>query len=187
MRKMFFSLLAIILISTTQVYSQAASYFDPAQAYLKIMLDNPQSLTQFTRVGTYRVVGTPFLFAGKNTGDIYAKDQQASGANLSYNTFSQQLEIQQGNQTIIKDANEVDSFTLKVSTENFNGELEFVNAKLYNGPAKIFQRVLDGEKFILFKKYSSQLVKVSTNYVESLISASSISIMNIYILMLHSD
>lgn len=61
--KYLFRLFFVTFISTN-VFSQAASYTDPAQAYLRLMLE--KGGTEVVRIGSFKVTGTPYLFGEKN-------------------------------------------------------------------------------------------------------------------------
>jgi hypothetical protein len=149
--------------------AQAAAYFDPAQAYVKLLLDKDASST--VRIGGYKVVGTPFLFGEKHIGNIFTKDGNALNIQLSYNTYTQQVDVYNAGAdiAIIKELASVDSFLLKGNKGGpMENDLHFVNAATTSSTEKaFFQIVYQGSKYILYKKYKSELGYVSTNYVQS--------------------
>jgi len=62
----------------------------------------------------------------------------------------------------------VDSFTLAVETSVFDGVLHFYNGRLFNGDSKSFlQSVYEGPRYLLCKKYYSELGIVSTSYADA--------------------
>ena len=152
-------LFLIVCSSEYKLYAQAASYTDPAQAYLRLALEKNDGGGETVRVGTYKVMGTPYLFGEQHKSSIYTKDGNATNVKLSYNTYNQQIEVY----------NEGHSFYLQPGkTVEFSQPLFFVGAAQIGSTEKcIFQVVSTGKKYNLYKKYKSELGYVSTNYVQS--------------------
>lgn len=161
----------IVCSSEYKLYAQAASYTDPAQAYLRLALEKNDGGGETVRVGTYKVMGTPYLFGEQHKSSIYTKDGNATNVKLSYNTYNQQIEVYNEGQTkpIIKEWNTIDSFYIQPGkTVEFSQPLFFVGAAQIGSTEKcIFQVVSTGKKYNLYKKYKSELGYVSTNYVQS--------------------
>ena len=158
-------LLPICLFIILPTFCQ--SYMDPAQAYRMLKIQNDGYT--YMQVGTYKVIGTPYLFGGKKAGSIYAKNEFGNSALVSYNIFSQQLEFTlDGKTTLVKEQADVDSFILRADGEYFFEDLFFVNASVIGSGEKCFFHLMsEGTKFNLYKKYSSKLEIVSTNYLQS--------------------
>ena len=154
--------------SSITTFSQQAAYTDPAQAYLKVVLDNQSNPNEYTRVGSFNVKGTQMLYGGRQSGSVFTKTEKGINVNINYNTYNQQLEIFQNSaQPIIKQCNEVDSFHLVASIKEVSIKLHFYNAALFDANNCFFlQEIVVGERFSLYKKYSSDLGYISTNYIE---------------------
>lgn len=168
---MFKSLLIVVLFIQTTGFSQQLSYMDPAAAYQRILLETNDK-SSYQQVGTYKVIGSPFLFGAKLKGDVYTNKERAENITLSYNTYNQQVEAYQANQDkpIVLAAKSVDSFFLRASaSKGFKEDLLFINIKLLDSSSNKFfvQLVAPGKRFALFKAYRSDLGYVSTNYVQS--------------------
>jgi hypothetical protein len=167
MKKLFFLLLGMAMTCTG--YAQAASFTDPAQAYNRLLIEKNSGA--YTRVATFKVIGTPYLFGEKQTGSVFAKGQTGHHVLLSYNTYLQQLEIYMAGQDkpLVKKLDEVDSFRLeKSASSDYTEDMIFVNAIHAPSFERAFvQLVAKGERFTLYKMYASTLGYVSTNYVQS--------------------
>jgi hypothetical protein len=166
--KYLFRLFFVTFISTN-VFSQAASYTDPAQAYLRLMLE--KGGTEVVRIGSFKVTGTPYLFGEKNDGNVFTPSANTLNVQVSYNTYSQAIEIvEQGKSApFILENRDVDSFYLKVvNQENISQPLFFVHGKyIYSKEKQFFQLVYKGSQFSLYKKYYATLGYVGTNYIQS--------------------
>lgn len=166
-----FILILTIFFLSHDASAQAFSYTDPAAAYQRLLLEtNDKSV--YRQIGTYKVIGTPYLFGPKLKGDFHTKDQHALATELSYNTYSQEVEAYNPGQElpITFKPIEIDSFTLYSSLKvGIDEDLVFLNSRLLDPAAKPFflQLVAPGVRYALFKAYKSELGYVSTNYVQS--------------------
>lgn len=161
---------AFLLILSHSVNGQANSYIDPAQAYLRLLLEKDANST--VRIGSFKVIGSPYLFGEKHTSNFYAKEVHLNNVQISYNTYSQDIELFINGQatSLIKDAVSVDSFYILPDnkTESFTKPLFFVsNSIVFAKDKAFFQQLYSGTKYSLYKKYKSDLGYVSTNYVQS--------------------
>ena len=71
-------------------------------------------------IGTYKVIGTSYLFGEKNRGHLYSAESKAFNIFISYNTFNQELEFystSNPDKPLVKEPGEVDSFVLLPSVE----------------------------------------------------------------------
>lgn len=165
-KKTLYLFFALLLINYTSK-SQAVSFLDPGQAFLKMRLEIDDQT--FTRIGNYKVTGTQYLFGNQVVGDIHTDVQVGKSVAISYNTYNQTLEIPFENGFLAKKANEVDSFTfLKGDVTFFKEDLHFISTKKFNVKKDFFLlKVFEGPKYSLYKHYFSDLGIVSTNYVQS--------------------
>ncbi|HEX2683594.1 MAG TPA: hypothetical protein VHL77_06665, partial [Ferruginibacter sp.] len=163
-------LLLVLLASAAQ--AQQAAYFDAAQAFNKLVMDRQNMNGEFIRVGTYKVIGTPYLFGEKNNGNVYSATEKAQNISLSYNVYNQQIEFYSTANTtnaLVKEPGTLDSFKLKKnSAANIESDLDFIYGPLLNAKEKAYYQLLaKGPKVSLYKKYYAQLSIVSTNYIQS--------------------
>jgi hypothetical protein len=160
----------LFIISNNVTFSQAASYTDPAAAYLKVMLEKGSEGT-YQQIGNFKVIGTSYLFGEKLKGGIFTKTEKSEHVELGYNTNNQTVDVNlNGVQSITKKASEVDSFVIYSNNSEFiKNDLLFYSSSLVNPKAKdgFYQVVSTGNKFCLFKGYTAALDIVSTNYIQS--------------------
>lgn len=147
------------------------AYLDPAQRYNQYILDNMNNV--YTLVGNYKVMGTPYLFGGKHGGSIYHKGIKGDVASFLYNTYSQQLEMQdeKDKEAMFKiKVADIDSFLVDIeSPQSGKTKLKFINSNIYGfKDAFILQVIVDsGSRYSLYKKYYSTLGVVTTNIMQS--------------------
>lgn len=152
------------------VNAQQLAYVDAAQAYNRILIE--KSGDSYMRIKNYKVVGSPYLFGQKNKGDLFAIGETAYNIELSYNTYNNEVEFYSTSnpkQPLNKEVEKVDSFIIdKNPGIGINEQLKFINSKLLYQDGKDFYLVLlRGSDFDLYKKYTSALGIVSTNYIQS--------------------
>lgn len=147
------------------IFSQ--TFIDPAQSYN--MMDIQNNSGKYYVVGNYKVKGSPFLFGGGQKGSLYAKNEYGGDIAISYNSYLQEVEFDvNSKERVIKELINVDSFILKSDGDIIKEDLKFINAAHIPSDEKcFFQKVSEGQKFNLYKKYSSRLEIVSTNIVQS--------------------
>lgn len=155
----------ILIYLPFYIFSQ--TYIDAAQSYN--MLDIQNNSGKYYVVGNNKVKGSPFLFGGGQNGSIYAKNEFGGDVVISYNTFLQQIEFEvETKEKMIKELMNVDSFILKSDGDNIKEDIKFINAAHTPSDEKcFFQKVSEGLKFDLYKKYSSRLEIISTNILQS--------------------
>lgn len=168
--KQFCLLIIISLIFYSSSFSQAASYTDPAAAYLRVMLEKGAEGT-YQQIGNFKVIGTSYLFGEKLKGGIFTKTEKSEHVELGYNTYNQSVDVNlNGIQSITKKATEVDSFIIYSNNSDFiKNDLFFYSSELVSPKAKdgFYQMVSTGSKFNLYKGYTAALDIVSTNYIQS--------------------
>lgn len=147
-------------------WAQAGAYTDPAQAYVRMLLDKSENA--YVVIGNFKVKGTPYLFGERYNGKVYAKEGTVDNVFVSYNTYNQTLEVfttKEQEAGIEKSVESIDSF--RYSPPNYEN-LFFVNGAYLGAKEKaFFQRVAGGSTVQLYKRYKSDLGIVSTNYIQS--------------------
>lgn len=164
-------LTVLFLPVTLCAMSQQLSYTDPAAAYSRILLEKSGE-GSYQRISNYKVIGTAYLFGERINGNAYVSTGKTEGHPISYNTYTQSLDVYETkSDNPVRVANvDVDSFRMIASGKSeFSEDLVFINSK-YVDPSskpKMLQVVHSGERFSLYKAYKSNLGMVSTNYIQS--------------------
>lgn len=158
-----------LLFLCTTVASQQNSYFDPAQAYNKLLIEKNDGT--YTVVKNFKVIGSCYLFGQNNTGNIYGASESANELSLSYNTYNQEVEFSpKGSKTVlVKEPSTLDSFKInKNLAVLLEEDLLFIYGPLLGSKEKIyFQSLLKGKKVSLYKSYKAKLDLVTTNILQS--------------------
>jgi hypothetical protein len=168
--KIIFSFLFVTLAVTGAV-GQQASYFDPAQAYNKLLVEKNNG--NYYQISNYKVTGTPFLFGEKNNGNIYSPNETAYNIYLSYNIYDQNLDFYSTanpNTPLVKDPGTLDSFLLKRKPgTGLEKDILFVYGPTVLGSKDkaYYQVVSKGGNVNLYKRYTGELGIVGTNYIQS--------------------
>ena len=123
-------------------------------------------------IGTYKVIGSSFLFGEKNKGNLFSSEAKAYAIFLSYNTYNQDIEFYSTanpDKPLIKKPGEVDSFFILPSPDlGFTNPLKFIYGALLGSNDKMyFEEIYIGSKFGIYKRYKSDLDYVSGNYIQS--------------------
>lgn len=162
-----FSLVLIAQFVYVQANAQARSFSDPAQMYNRLVLEKANMVT---RIGNYKVQGTPYLYGGMVSGIIYMRGKSPAETFTGFNTYYQVVEyaFSQNGEYITPDGI-TDSFTLKSKPDvQLNSDIKFINGELIKAPEKgFYQVVYAGPHYALYKFYKSVLTVVSTNYVDA--------------------
>lgn len=161
----FITLLALPILSV----SQSRSYFDAAQMYNRLLLENENSVVQ---VGNFKVKGTPYLFGGRRSGQLFLRGKDGVKTFISYNTYDQLVEFSNNSETsaaLYKPDGVLDSFSISANKDiGIINDVIFLKGSFIAASDSLFyQRLMAGKRFSLYKKYKSQLAIVSTNYVQS--------------------
>lgn len=171
MRSSFFLFFFAVLISINNSNAQALSYTDPAAGYLKLMLEKGDE-GSYQLIGNFKVIGTSYLFGEKNNGSAYAGKDKSENIKLGYNTYNQKIDISLdgAGTNFIKSPSEIDSFILnKSGSQYIKEDLLFYSSKIVQPSFKdcFLQVIYHGDRFSLYKAYTSALDYVSTNYIQS--------------------
>ncbi|MEO6612157.1 MAG: hypothetical protein ABIT05_03045 [Chitinophagaceae bacterium] len=123
-------------------------------------------------IGPYKVVGTQFLYGEHHKGDLFATEAKAYNIFISYNTFNQEVEFYSSSnpdKPLVKEPGEVDSFTIQADpAADILSPLKFIyGAHLGTKDKFYYQEVAAGDRFVLYKRYKSELGYVSSNYVQA--------------------
>jgi len=161
--------LLIILLLPFIIRAQANSYSDAAQMYNRLLLEKGNSVVQ---IGNYKVKGTPYLYGGKQKGELFVKGQNEAIVHISYNTYEQIVEYSfsaSNEEQLYKPKGTVDSFKIfKNDDLQIGTDLLFISGKnIFATDNDFYQKVFFGTRFSLFKRYKSDLGIVTTNYVQS--------------------
>ena len=163
------SLLPIFCLLAFNAAAQQASYFDAAQAYNRLIVEKKQGA--LTRVGIYKVAGSPYLFGGNKEGLIFQTGDSGRQAVLSYNFYNNEISFtaKPTNELLTKQPGTINSFILRADPSiGLNQDIVFLYGPLLGMKEKLyFQLVYRGADYSLYKKYSSELQIVSDNYAQS--------------------
>jgi hypothetical protein len=157
------------LFSFTGIFAQAVSYFDPAQAYNRLLIEKNNGA--YTQISNYKVTGSSYLYGQKNLGDIYSPSESGTNIPISYNVYNQQVEFSPsgGNAVLVKEPSTLDSFKIRKNTEvSLETNITFLYASVLGSKDKnYYQVMLRGKKVSLYKKYTAELGIVSTSIVQA--------------------
>jgi len=122
-------------------------------------------------VGTYKVIGTPFLFGEHQKGDMFSKETKAYNIFLSYNTFNQEVEFystSNPDKPLVREPGTLDSFTIQENASlGISAPLKFVyGSTLGVKDQYYYMEIYRGTKFSLYKRYKSGLDYVSNNLAQ---------------------
>jgi len=163
MKKLFVFLL--FFIGQLSVFAQSS--VDPALAYNKYLVLNEGNT--FTKVGAYKVIGSPYLLGKNHPGDVYSKSETGTGLYLSYNIYNQEIEFSASREQspLIKEAGTLDSFIIKRDSL-VKEDSKFIYGGLIGaGDKSYYQLISTGKAYNLYKKYRAELGIVSSNYIQA--------------------
>ena len=164
-------ILGILLLININSKAQALSYTDPAAGYLKVMLEKGDE-GSYQLIGNFKVIGTSYLFGERNNGSAYAGADKSENIKIGYNTYNQKVDISLDgvNNNFSKSPAELDSFVInKSGSQYIKDDLLFYSSKIVKPDFKdcFLQVIYHGNKYSLYKAYTSTLDYVSTNYIQS--------------------
>lgn len=159
-----------LLVVSTGVFAQTQSS-DLALNHNRLIREKTGDGV-YKLIGTYKVVGTSFLFGEKNKANLFSIEANAFNIHLSYNTYNQEVEFYSSSnpdKPLVKKTAEVDSFFLLPNIElGIVTPLKFVyGSHLHSNDKMYFQEIYAGQNFGIYKRYKSELDYVSSNYVQS--------------------
>src|ERR1700738_4038604 len=139
--------LCFILIIGVKVQAQGSvapdsrAWSDPALNHNKLLKDQLGE-GNFVEIGNFKVTGIPYLYGGKNNGNVFSPDSKAYNISISYNTFNQEIEFtSSANQKkpLVKEPGTVDSFTLIKNPEvGLENDVSFVSSALLGANDKSY-------------------------------------------------
>ena len=145
-KKIFFPL-SLLFVTTVVLGQTPGAVGDNALNYNRLIKEKTGDGV-YKLIGTYKVVGTSYLFGEKNQGNLFSKEANAFNVFLSYNTYNQEVEF--------------------YSSSNPDKPLKFVyGTHLWSSEKAFFKEIYAGKRFSLYKRYKSDLGYVSSNYVQS--------------------
>jgi len=123
-------------------------------------------------IGTYKVIGTSFLFGQHHKGDMFATEAKAFNIFISYDTYNQELEFYSSSnpdKPLVKEPGTVDSFIIHQNAEvGIANPMKFVYGTALGVKDKYyFQEICKGQRFSLYKRYKSDLGYSSTNLAQT--------------------
>lgn len=154
---------------STQPDVQAWS--DPALNHNKLIQQHTSD-GMYKMIGTYKVVGSSYLFGEHNKADMFATEAKAYNIFISYNTYNQEVEFYStGNpdKPLVKEPGDIDSFIIQQNIElGITRNLKYVYGSILGTKDKYYyQEICTGGRFNLYKRYKSDLGYVSSNYIQS--------------------
>lgn len=151
------------------IIAQQSSYFDPAQAYNRLLIE--KSGGEYRQISNYKVTGSSFLYGEQNKGAIYGPGEAANDMRLTYDTYTQHVDFYPSGSSkgLTKEPGTLDSFVIQKNPEAMlENDIKFVYANLLGSKDKAyFQVVYTGKKVSLYKKYTAELGIVTTNIVQA--------------------
>lgn len=175
-----FSLVAIVAVSAnaqmaTNVPTSASSitgaWTDPALNHNKLLIQKTGE-GNYKIIGTFKVMGTSYLYGENHKGDMFATEAKAFNIYLSYNTYNQEVEFTSTSnpeKPLIKEPGTVDSFMIHPNIQSgITEKLKFFYGPLIGSKEKAYFLLLHGgTRFSIYKRYKSELGYVSSNYIQS--------------------
>ena len=166
----------VLCLSASSSFAQAGftptvGWVDPALNHNKLIREQTADGV-YKLVGTFKVIGTSYLFGERQKGNLFSPEAKAYNIFLSYNTYNQEVEFYSASnpdKPLIKEPGSVDSFMIN---ENQNlgilNPLKFVYGNHLGANDKsYYMELFTGKKYSLYKRYKSDLGYVSTNYIQS--------------------
>ena len=170
MKKQIMLFLTGILFITANALGQFNSYFDPALAYNKVLLERGNRGT-YQNVGAFRVVGSPYIYGEAVKGDVYHNGNIAKAVEFRINNHTKELQLatEVAGQYFLVSIDDLDSLTLYAAkNEYIYSDLTFISSKFVDAKKKCFlQQLQKGSRFTLYKSYSTELAIPDDNYVQS--------------------
>jgi hypothetical protein len=170
MKKQMLATIVVSLLCATVSLAQN-NYMDNALNYNRLLREKTGDGV-YKMVGTFKVVGTPYLFGEKNKGDLFSSEAKAYNISLSYNTFNQEVEFYSTanpDKPLVREPGTVDSFIVHSNaTVGITSTLKFIYGGLLGSSEKAyFLEIYSGPKYSVYKRYKSDLGYVSSNYIQS--------------------
>jgi hypothetical protein len=148
-----------------------ASQTDPALNHNRLLQSRSEEGV-YKLIGTYKVIGSSFLYGPHIKGDVFSATEKASNIFINYNTYNQEVEFYSSSNPdnpLVKEPGTLDSFIMQTNIEvGINKPLKFIYGPLLGTSEKAYyQEVATGSHFSLYKRYKSELDYATGNYVQS--------------------
>lgn len=147
------------------------AWTDPALNHNKLLRDQTGDGT-YKLIGTFKVIGSSYLFGEHNKGDLFATEAKAYNVFVSYNTYNQEVEFystSNPDKPLVKETGTIDSFTIHQNLESgIVSQMKFVYGTALGIKDKYyFQEICKGQRFSLYKRYKSDLGYSTTNLAQT--------------------
>lgn len=146
------------------------SFVDPALAYNKVNGEKMDGVG-YVNVGSFKVKGSPYIYGETLKGDVYHSGKIASGVVFKINNYSKELQVTTDvpGKYFMVSIDDLDSLVLPaVKNEFLAADIKFISSKAKDAKLKCFLEPLQkGERYTLYKSYSTELAIPSDNYVQS--------------------
>jgi hypothetical protein len=166
----FLSIFIAVMLWQFNATAQFSAYFDPLNAYNKLLLDKGGTNQEdITREGAYKVTGSPFLSGSGMYGNLLLKTGEVkNNLELFYNIYKGKLFFMQGGKKL-ELVNEIFGFSLTTDSVVKSGGNYFVSAELFGEKAsKGFYQVLDSVGgYHILKYYSITLAQNTESYADN--------------------
>ncbi len=163
-------LMAIVFLSSIAVKAQMATFFDPAVAYSRVLLEKGGKGT-YIRVGNFKVTGSPYIYSETLKGDVYHSGKIAKDVVYKINNYAKELQIATDvpGQVFLVSIDDLDSLLLPAAKNEFlTADLKFVSSKTIDKSKKLFlQELQKGARFTLYKSYNTEINIPSDNYAQT--------------------
>ncbi|MBK6937747.1 MAG: hypothetical protein IPH18_13310 [Chitinophagaceae bacterium] len=151
--------------------SEMRGWTDPALQHNKLLQEQTGD-GMYKLIGPYKVIGSSFLFGEPLKGDMFSPGTKAYNIKLSYNTYNQEvgfLSVQNSGTPLVKEPGDLDSFIIQRDTAlDIQFPMKFIYGSLLGVKDKAYYlELFKGDKFNLYKKYSSELGINTSNILQS--------------------
>lgn len=145
-------------------------WVDPAMNHNRLIREQTGDGV-YKLIGTFKVIGTSYLFGERNKGNLYSAEAKAYNISISYNTYNQEVEFystSNPNTPLVREPGSVDSFIIHKNDEiGISKQLKFIYGSLLGSKEKYYyQEIFNGKNYSVFKRYKSDLGYVGSNLAQ---------------------
>lgn len=158
-------------IAPPSATSEMRGWTDPALQHNKL-LQQQTGEGMYKLIGPYKVVGSSLLFGQMLKGDMFSPEAKAYNIKLGYDTYNHEvlfLSVQSAGQPLVKEPGTLDSFIIHRDTAaGIQYPMKFIYASKLGAKDKAYYlELFKGEKYSLYKKYTSELGFNSNNILQT--------------------